>query len=166
MENNALPSEERKGYWGDVLKKAVMYTLAVIGLLAVWLGWLIYSYFSSERDYFVEVPDKILLTINFDAPINEIRSEDLFGEFSGRPQLSFYDLISLIRQAKLDPKSRLLLRMSVCPALVWRKFRNLRMKYILLSYRARELIFIPTVLALWAAVPTNIIWQPGLMKFH
>ena len=79
MENNALPSEERKGYWGDVLKKAVMYTLAVIGLLAVWLGWLIYSYFSSERDYFVEVPDKILLTINFDAPINEIRSEDLFG---------------------------------------------------------------------------------------
>lgn len=104
MENNALPGEERKGYWGDVLKKAVMYTLAVIGLLAVWLGWLIYSYFSSERDYFVEVPDKILLTINFDAPINEIRSEDLFGEFSGWPQLSFYDLISLIRQAKLDPK--------------------------------------------------------------
>ena len=68
MENNALPGEERKGYWGDVLKKAVMYTLAVIGLLAVWLGWLIYSYFSSERDYFVEVPDKICLLYTSPSP--------------------------------------------------------------------------------------------------
>lgn len=104
MKNSTVLNEGRKKYWGDTLKKAVVCTLAVVGFFAIWFGWIIYNYVTSERDYFIDVPDKILLTINFDAPINEIRSEDLFGEFSGRPPLSFYDLLSLIRRARYDDK--------------------------------------------------------------
>ncbi len=91
-------------YWGETLKKAIVYTLAVFGAAALWVCWQVYGYFSSERNIYFETPEKMLLTINFDAVVPEVRADDLVGDLSGVPPISYFDLIKIIRRAAKDAK--------------------------------------------------------------
>lgn len=96
--------KEKLLLWAKRLKKAFVIFFVAFGIFSFWLCWTLYRYFSSERQINFTVPDKMILTVNFDAPLTEIRSDDLLQDLYGQPKISFYDVLTLLQKARSDTR--------------------------------------------------------------
>lgn len=94
--------KEKLLLWGRRFKKIFIYFFFVVGLFSFWLGWSLYHYFSSERKADFTVPEKMILTLNLDAPLTEVRNDDLLQNLYGQPQISFFDVLNIIQKARHD----------------------------------------------------------------
>lgn len=100
----ALKTNRKKALATKILMKSVVYSFALFGLLFILLLLFVLNMLRQDDFVAAEVPEKAILVVDFNENYAEIRSDDLFTEFSGVPSLSFYDLIKAINLAALDPK--------------------------------------------------------------
>ena len=92
-----------------LLMKSVVYSFALFGLLFIVLLVFVLGMLRQETGVVADVPDKAILFVDFNESYPEMRSDDLFSEFSDVPALSFYDLTKAINLAALDPKVKALI---------------------------------------------------------
>ena len=92
-----------------LLMKSVVYSFALFGLLFIVLLVFVLGMLRQETGVVADVPDKAILFVDFNESYPEMRSDDLFSEFSDGPALSFYDLTKAINLAALDPKVKALI---------------------------------------------------------
>lgn len=100
----ALKTNRKKALATKILMKSVVYSFALFGLLFILLLLFVLNMLRQDDFVAAEVPNKAILVADFNENYPEMRSDDLFTEFSGVPSLSFYDLIKAINLAALDPK--------------------------------------------------------------
>ena len=134
-----------------LLMKSVVYSFALFGLLFIVLLVFVLGMLRQETGVVADVPDKAILFVDFNESYPEMRSDDLFSEFSDVPALSFYDLTKAINLAALDPKG-------------WHRLKICVRQSGFFAARGKRLICIRRDLEVSGKGPENIIWPRRLTK--
>ncbi|MGN0913837.1 MAG: signal peptide peptidase SppA [Alphaproteobacteria bacterium] len=100
----ALAIRKRKLVAGKILLKSLIYAFAIFGLLFILLLMIVTALLRQDTIPAGDVPDKGILTIDFNNDYPEVRADDLFSELSEVPSTSFFDLIKAINVAALDDR--------------------------------------------------------------
>lgn len=110
MNNNITPqllpenAEAKKAMTLRIVMKSLVYALAIMGGVFVLLLVFLVGMLKSDSQSMVVIPDKAILNIDFDKPVTEMRSDDLWAEITGVYPTSFYDLSAALNQAAQDDK--------------------------------------------------------------
>ena len=147
-----------------LLMKSVVYSFALFGLLFIVLLVFVLGMLRQETGVVADVPDKAILFVDFNESYPEMRSDDLFSEFSDVPALSFYDLTKAINLAALDPKVKALIGNISLSGLGLAQIEDLRSSIRVFRSTGKRLICIRRDLEVSGKGPENIIWPRRLTK--
>ena len=147
-----------------LLMKSVVYSFALFGLLFIVLLVFVLGMLRQETGVVADVPDKAILFVDFNESYPEMRSDDLFSEFSDVPALSFYDLTKAINLAALDPKVKALIGNVAFRGWDWRRLKICVRQSGFFAARGKRLICIRRDLEVLGKGPENIIWPRRLTK--
>ena len=87
----------------QLIAKTIVYAFAVFGVLFILILIGVLGIMSPVK-MAVKVPDKAVLTVDFDTAYAEVRGDDFFAEFTDVPVYSFFDLIRAINTAAGDDR--------------------------------------------------------------
>ena len=91
----------------DLIVKTIVYAFAVFGILFILILLSVLG-IMGPVNMAVKVPEKTVLTVDFDVPYAEVRGDDFFAEFADVPVYSFFDLIRAINTAADDERVKAL----------------------------------------------------------
>ncbi|MBE6454740.1 MAG: signal peptide peptidase SppA [Alphaproteobacteria bacterium] len=86
-----------------ILLKSLIWAFALFGSLFILVLALLVGYIKSPA-VMVEVPEKTILTINFDTPISETRQDSLLTEVVPSSGMSFTDILTVMEVALFDDR--------------------------------------------------------------
>lgn len=103
MPKTILDKDNPRGQALKMVGKTIVYAFAVFGLIfiIILLGVLGIMSPSSKLS---AIPDKSILTIDFDQNYTEVRSDDFIAEFTDKSSYSFFDLVRAINAAADDDR--------------------------------------------------------------
>lgn len=99
-----LRSKRKRILHTKILVKSVVYAFAIFGVLFILFLLAILGMLRQEAGMSATVPDRAVLTINFNQSFGEVRKDNLLTEISEESLLSFYDLIKAINVAAMDKR--------------------------------------------------------------
>ena len=99
-----LRSKRKRILHTKILVKSVVYAFAIFGVLFILFLLAILGMLRQEAGMSATVPDRAVLTINFNQSFGEVRNDNLLTEISEESLLSFYDLIKAINVAAMDKR--------------------------------------------------------------
>lgn len=86
-----------------ILLKSLIWAFALFGALFVLVLALLVGYIKSPV-VVVEVPEKTILTVNFDVPVNETKQDSLLTEVVPSSSMSFTDILTVMEVALFDDR--------------------------------------------------------------
>lgn len=99
-----LTLKKRKALAGKILLRSLIYAFAIFGILFILLLLIVLAILRQDAVPGIDVPDKTIITIDFNKKYPEVRSDDLLTEIADVTPTSFFDLIKAINVAALDGK--------------------------------------------------------------
>ncbi len=86
-----------------ILLKSLIWAFALFGALFILVLILLVGYIKSPT-MVVEVPEKTILTVNFDVPVNETKQDSLLTEVVPSSSMSFTDILTVMEVALFDDR--------------------------------------------------------------
>lgn len=87
-----------------IMMKALLIALAIFGVLFIFVLVGLIGLLGTETKLTLPVPEKAILTVNFDNPLPERRGDEWLYGFSEQPQLSFYETVKALNVAATDDR--------------------------------------------------------------
>lgn len=100
-----FPSDRRnkhKIFAARLLLKSLIYSFAIFGILFILLLLVVLGLLRKEGGSAAAMPDKAIITVDFDADYTETRSDDILAEITGVKAQTFMELIRAINVAAYD----------------------------------------------------------------
>ena len=109
-----------------IVIKSVVYSLAIIGCLSILGLTALIAAFRKPSENQIVVPEKTVLTVDFDEPVTELRGDDLLSDLTGISSSSYYDLIASFNRAAGDARVKAVIAKVGMPGLGLAQIQELR----------------------------------------
>lgn len=105
----AIVIRKRKILAAKILTKSLVYAFAIFGILFILLLLVVLGILRQDMVSGSVIPEKTILTVDFNQGYPEIIGDDLFSELAEVKASSFFDLIKAINVAALDNRVKALI---------------------------------------------------------
>jgi len=96
-----VEKETKKGFY--IISNTIVYAFAIFGVLFILILASV-MFMMNPGPRLLPIPEKTVLTVDFDRSYSEVRGDDLLAEFIDQPVSSVIDLIRAIHNAAFDPR--------------------------------------------------------------